>query len=98
MNRTAGCADAPKRDNAASRLDSATEATKTLSDEAAKTVNLLREALIGKPTPADPTAKPMIGRAVEPGLFGTITMRVEDSNRTLNYVLDELRTVLGEIQ
>ena len=97
MDRNAGCAAAPKRESAATRLDSATEVTKTLSDEAAKTVNLLREALIGKPVPGDPTAQAIVGRPIEPGLLGTTTTRVEDSNRTLNYVLDELRTVLGEI-
>lgn len=98
MNRTAGCAEAPKRDNSTSRLNSATECSKTNADEIANVTNLIRETLIGKPPSVDPMTKATLVREAPAGLFGSLTLRVEETNRMLSYVLDELRIVLGEIQ
>ena len=98
MDRNAGCANPPKMDNAASMLNSATECSKTKADEIANVTNLIRETLIGKPYPGDPMAKAPLIREVTPGLLGATLVCVEETNRMLSYVLDELRTVLGEIQ
>jgi hypothetical protein len=98
MDRNAECAAAPVRDNAATRLDGATDSTKKLAEEVAVTVNSLRDALIGKKLEKTPgTMGAVAPRDVSPGFFGTVQMRVEDTNRTLNYVLDELRIVLNEV-
>lgn len=89
-----GIAASPKRENLASQLDSTVGATMALTGEIAKTTNAIREVLMGSPPSIDKTAeKP----ASLPGFLGNMIGRSEENNRTLNYVLDELRTVLGEI-
>ena len=96
MNRTAGCADAPKRDNAASRLDSAISVAKAHSEEIASITGKIREILLGSPPPAIAKDKGLVERPTS-GFLGSITSLQEETNRVLTFVLDELRTVLGEI-
>jgi hypothetical protein len=93
-----GLAATPKKDNLSSRLDSSIGAGNTLVTEIAKTTNAIREALIGVPPPAIAKDKEVAERTCPlPGFLGHMIDRSEDSNRTLNYALDELRIVLGEI-
>jgi len=93
-----GIAASPKRENLAYRLDSTIGTANTLTGEIAKTTNAIREALMGCPPPAIAKDKEATERTAPlPGFLGNMIARSEDINRTLNYVLDELRTVLGEI-
>jgi hypothetical protein len=94
---TIGGGGSSKRDNAVSRLDNAVGSSTLLSDEIAKIANNIRDNLLGCPPPSNPTTEKLIETPPGAGFIGNITIRQETTNRALNYALDVLRTVLGEI-
>jgi hypothetical protein len=88
--------EVPKKDNAAARLDRELSTSRGIAEEITSATNKVRELLIGFP-PAPPCAKDK-NPVTLPGFLGHCTKFQSETNGILAGVLDDLRTVLSEIQ